>query len=27
MVGDSEAHYLACIGGPGHVHDLPLPVL
>ncbi|MBB3015645.1 CoA transferase subunit A [Cupriavidus alkaliphilus] len=27
VVGDSEAHYLACIGGLGHVHDLPLPVL
>ncbi|SOZ40087.1 CoA transferase subunit A [Cupriavidus neocaledonicus] len=27
VVGPSEAHYLACIGGPGHVHDLPLPVL
>ncbi|WP_454711866.1 CoA transferase subunit A [Cupriavidus nantongensis] len=27
VVGASEAHYLACIGGLGHVHDLPLPVL
>ncbi|NOV26539.1 CoA transferase subunit A [Cupriavidus necator] len=27
VVGASEAHYLACIGGLGHVHGLPLPVL
>jgi len=27
VVGASEAAYLERIGGLGHVHDLPLPVL